>query len=76
MGVGDVCVQLEGRATITADQEREHYGSEYNRQFPGSHALDPEFALVVVRPVWVRVYDTSTAPATVAEADWLAIEAH
>ena len=67
---GALSVQLEGPATITNEDDRERYGCEYHRQFPGSRALDQDFALVVVRPSWVRVYDTSAAAASVAEADW------
>ena len=67
---GEVSVQLEGTAVIAREQERERYGDEYERQLPGSRARDPEFAVVVVRPSWVRVYDTSTRPATVLEARW------
>lgn len=68
--VGEVSVQLEGTATVTSDEERERYGREYTLQFPGSRALDRDFAVVVVRPRWVRVYDTGAAPASVSEAAW------
>ena len=67
---GDLSVQLEGPATITGEDERERHGVEYDRQLPGSRALQPDFALVVVRPSWIRVYDTSAASAAVAEAHW------
>lgn len=69
---GDLSVQLEGPATITRAAERERCGLEYHRQFPGSRALHQDFALVVVRPSWVRVYDTSDDAVSVAEADWSA----
>jgi hypothetical protein len=47
---GEVTVQFEGIATITRDEERDAYGREYDRQFPGSRALDPDFPVVEVRP--------------------------
>jgi general stress protein 26 len=65
-----VSLQIEGIAQITAGADREAYGNAYNAEFPGSRALDDEFAVVVVRPTWVRVYDTTTQPPLVAEAHW------
>lgn len=67
---GDVSVQIEGVATIATGAARERHGAAYNAQFPGSRALDPGFAVIVVRPDWVRVYDASTHPAVVTEARW------
>lgn len=67
---GDVSVQIEGFAVIAHGTHREEYGAAYNRQFPGSRALDPDFSVVVVRPEWVRVYDASMQPAAVTEARW------
>ena len=67
---GDVSVQLEGVATIATGPSREQHGATYNAQFPGSRALDPGFAVVVVHPDWVRVYDASTRPPVVTEARW------
>ena len=67
---GDVSVQFEGTATITDSEERQAYGSAYDRQFPGSRALHDDFTVVAVHPSWVRVYDASSAPAVVTEADW------
>lgn len=67
---GEVSIQLEGTAFIAEGADRQLYGAEYNAQFPGSRALHPEFAVVVIRPNWVRVYDTSTTPAHVREARW------
>ena len=67
---GDVTVQIEGAATIASGASRELHGAAYNEQFPGSRALDPGFAVVVVRPEWVRVYDASVRPAFVSEARW------
>lgn len=65
-----VSVQVDGFARIVHGSLREEYGAAYNAQFPGSRALDPDFAVVVVRPSWVRVYDASTRPADVSEARW------
>ncbi|WP_349425628.1 pyridoxamine 5'-phosphate oxidase family protein [Microbacterium sp. LWS13-1.2] len=67
---GDVTVQVEGVATIASDTSREFHGAAYNEQFAGSRALDQGFAVVVVRPDWVRVYDASARPAVVTEARW------
>jgi general stress protein 26 len=67
---GDVSVQIEGVAEIAEGSSRDQYGAAYNAQFPGSRALEPDFAVVVVRPGWVRVYDASVHPASVAEARW------
>ena len=67
---GAVSAQVDGFGTIVHGTLREEYGGAYNAQFPGSRALDPDFAVVVVRPAWVRVYDASVAPANVTEARW------
>lgn len=67
---GAVSVQIDGFGTIVHGTLREEYGSAYNAQFPGSRALDPDFAVVVIRPAWVRVYDAATNPARVTEARW------
>jgi hypothetical protein len=67
---GDVSIQLEGDATVTDGDERDRLGAAYNAQLPGSHALDAGFAVVAVRPDWVRVYDVSSGEAHVAETAW------
>jgi general stress protein 26 len=67
---GDVTVQVEGVATIASGASRERHGAAYNEQLPGSRALDQGFAVVVVRPEWVRVYDATGRPASVTEARW------
>ncbi|MDF2579567.1 MAG: pyridoxamine 5-phosphate oxidase-related FMN-binding protein [Microbacterium sp.] len=67
---GDVTVQIEGVATVASGASRERHGAAYNAQFPGSRALDQGFAVVVVQPEWVRVYDASVQPAAVTEARW------
>lgn len=68
--VDELSVQIEGFAAIAHGAHRERYGAAYAAQFPGSHALDPDFAVVAVRPSWVRVYDASVTPARVSEARW------
>ena len=65
-----VSVQVEGFAAIAHGAQRERYGAAYNAQYPGARALDPEFAVVVMRPEWVRVYDASVQPPKIAEARW------
>ncbi|MFB7892078.1 pyridoxamine 5'-phosphate oxidase family protein [Microbacterium sp. NPDC056044] len=70
IGTDGVSVQIDGFGTIVHGTLREEYGGAYNAQFPGSRALDPAFAVVVVRPAWVRVYDASADPAHVTEARW------
>ncbi|MFE6736971.1 pyridoxamine 5'-phosphate oxidase family protein [Microbacterium sp. NPDC057650] len=67
---GDVSVQLEGVATVSAGAERDRYGRAYEHRFPGSRAFADGFLVVVVRPDWVRVYDAGSRPAQVAEAAW------
>jgi len=67
---GDVSIQLEGDGRVADGDERERLGAAYNAQLPGSHALDAGFAVVAVRPDWVRVYDISGGAARVAEAAW------
>jgi general stress protein 26 len=67
---GSVSAQIDGFATIVHGTLREEYGGAYNAQFPGSRALDPQFAVVVVRPAWVRVYDASTPSAVITEVRW------
>ncbi|QAY59605.1 pyridoxamine 5'-phosphate oxidase family protein [Microbacterium protaetiae] len=66
----DVSLQLEGDAIVTDGAERDRLGAAYNAQLPGSRALDAGFAVVAVRPDWVRVYDVSGGAAQVAEAAW------
>jgi pyridoxine/pyridoxamine 5'-phosphate oxidase len=70
VGTNGVSVQIEGFAMITHGSHREHYGAAYNERFPGSHALEPGFTVVVVRPSWVQVSDSSARPARVTEARW------
>lgn len=66
----EMCLQLEGNATVSSGEERLRYGEAYMSQFPGSRALDEHFAVVSVRINWVRSYDASTHPARSEEATW------
>lgn len=66
----NLCLQIEGVADIAVGHERAHYGTEYVRQLPGSRALDDEFAVVTIRPAWVRVYDARKDPPLIEEAHW------
>ncbi|WP_223692792.1 pyridoxamine 5'-phosphate oxidase family protein [Leifsonia poae] len=67
---GDLSVQLEGSASIATGDDRLALGASYTEQFPGSRALDDDFAIVAVEIAWVRVYDTGAHPAVVDEARW------
>lgn len=67
---GDVSVQVEGTASVAVGEELQRLGAAYVAQFPGSRALADGFAVVGIRPSWVRVYDASTTAATVTEASW------
>lgn len=71
VGLGhDVSIQIEGIASLSSGAERLTYGAAYNARFPGSRALDDDFAVLTIGVRWVRVYDASTHPARVAEAVW------
>ena len=65
-----VSLQIEGPAEIESGTQRDHYGRAYENQLPGSRALDDAFAVVTVRPAWVRVYDATTDPPLMDEAWW------
>ncbi|WP_353113885.1 pyridoxamine 5'-phosphate oxidase family protein [Microbacterium sp.] len=67
---GDVSVQVEGTALVVEGEERVALAAEYETRFPGSRALTDGFAVVAVRPAWVRVYDASSPAPEVAEARW------
>lgn len=67
----DVTLQIEGSAVVAAGSEREHFGRAYNSQRPGSRALDEDFAVVVVRPDWLRSYDATADTPRIEEARWI-----
>ncbi|MBD3941008.1 pyridoxamine 5'-phosphate oxidase family protein [Microbacterium sp. NEAU-LLC] len=67
---GDVTLQIEGPASIAGPDRRAALGEEFLRHAPGSRVHEEGFALVVVTPEWVRVYDASAAPSVSAEARW------
>lgn len=66
----DISIQIEGAASIAVGADRARYAVEYTAQFPGSRALDADFALVTVEVRWVRVYDARQHPALVQESRW------
>ncbi len=71
VGSGSISVQIEGLASLAVeDNERQRLGSEYVAQFPGSRALVDGFAVIGIRPRWVRVYDASVSSPVVTEAHW------
>jgi pyridoxine/pyridoxamine 5'-phosphate oxidase len=65
-----VSVQVEGLADILSGAEREEYGRIYLERFPGSRALDEDFAVIRVVPQWMRYYDTRPESFRVAEGQW------
>lgn len=70
IGTGDeFSVQVEGVAEVAAGSERLRLGDAYDAQYPGSRSLHDGFAVVVVRPTWVRVYDLTRDPHA-DEARW------
>jgi hypothetical protein len=65
-----VSVQVEGLADTLTGTERAEYGRIYTESFPGSRALLDEFAIVRVRPRWLRYYDARPGSFLVAEGSW------
>jgi general stress protein 26 len=63
----EISVQLEGEAEVLAGPERDSYGRVYLDQFPGARVLAPDFAVIRVRPTWLRHYDARSVPARVIE---------
>ncbi len=63
---GAVTYQVEGSARVLGSApDDEALREVFRARFPESKALLPGFALVAVRPEWIRRWDTSTAPPTV-----------
>ncbi|HEX3801768.1 MAG TPA: pyridoxamine 5'-phosphate oxidase family protein [Solirubrobacteraceae bacterium] len=65
-----VSVQVEGKADILAGADRSAYGQVFESQFPGSRALQEDFALIRVAPDWLRYYDARPDSFSVAEGMW------
>lgn len=65
-----VSLQLEGSAVITSGAERSYYAAQYVAQFPGARATQEKFAVVTIRPTWLRSYDSRTEPPVIDEARW------
>ncbi|WP_235736205.1 pyridoxamine 5'-phosphate oxidase family protein [Nocardioides alcanivorans] len=66
----DTTVQIEGVAAVAHGELRGDYGRAYNEQFPGSRALDDDFAVVAIRPTWLRSYTATAGAPDVTEAHW------
>lgn len=67
---GAVTLQLEGSAEVASAARAKELEPVFLRHAPGSRVTDPGFALVIVRPRWVRSYDVSDAVPVVVEALW------
>lgn len=65
-----VSVQVEGQAEILAGTDRAAYGQVFASQFPGSRALEEDFALIRVVPEWLRYYDARPDSFRVTEGMW------
>jgi pyridoxine/pyridoxamine 5'-phosphate oxidase len=66
----DVSLQLEGPAHVAEGEEKAYLVDAFMAQYPTSRAEHEDFEMVVIRPNWVRHYDASTRPPTVAEVNW------
>lgn len=69
VGFGDESLQIEGLAGVVTGPARLTFGHLYEARFPGSRALDDEFAVVVVTPRWLRYYDAGSVPAGTVESE-------
>ncbi|WP_291379085.1 pyridoxamine 5'-phosphate oxidase family protein [Demequina sp.] len=67
---GEVSLQLEGRAYVAEGEEKAYFAAAHVAHYPGSRAEHEDFAMVVIRPTWVRHYDASTKPPVVVEVSW------
>jgi pyridoxine/pyridoxamine 5'-phosphate oxidase len=65
-----VSVQVEGTADVLSGTDRQRYGEVYTQRFPGSRALHEDFAIVRVRPRWLRYYDARPGSFRVSEGSW------
>jgi pyridoxine/pyridoxamine 5'-phosphate oxidase len=65
-----VSLQVEGRADVLAGKDRIAYGQVFESQFPGSRALEQDFALIRVVPDWLRYYDARPDSFRVTEGIW------
>lgn len=64
-------LQVEGRADVLGGTDRIAYGQVFESQFPGSRALEADFALIRVVPDWLRYYDARPDSFRVAEGIWV-----
>jgi hypothetical protein len=67
----DVSVQVEGDADVLDGADRRPYGQLYTKRFPGSRALQQQFAIVRVIPRWLRYYDARPDSFRVSEGSWV-----
>ncbi|MBS0024919.1 pyridoxamine 5'-phosphate oxidase family protein [Microbacterium paraoxydans] len=67
---GPVSLQVEGSGVVASAAQAHELEPLFLQHAPGSRVTDPGFALVVVRPRWVRSYDVSGAEPVVLEARW------
>ena len=67
---GDVSLQLEGPAHVAEGEEKAYLVEAFMAHYPTSVAGREDFEMVVIRPTWVRHYDASTRPPTIAEVSW------
>jgi pyridoxine/pyridoxamine 5'-phosphate oxidase len=65
-----VSLQVEGQAEILSGTDRTVYGQVFESQFPGSRALEEDFALIRVVPDWLRYYDARPDSFRVTEGIW------
>lgn len=74
--VGDESLQVEGDAVVERGAQRDAAAAAYLATFPGSRTSSPEWALVRVRPHWLRHYSIATDEAQVVEGrpEWFPLE--
>lgn len=68
VGVDDACLQVEGTAEVLDGARRARFAAVYEQRFPGSRADADGFAVILVHPQWMRLYDTRTTPPTVRQS--------
>lgn len=57
-----VSIQVEGTVRIAADKERAYYEEQYLADWPNARVMDRSFAVLVVTPAWVSLYDATPKP--------------
>lgn len=64
---GPVTLQIEGTASILGGEPLGDYFAVYAEQFPSARRPEDGYALVLVRPLWLRRYDITAGAAGVSE---------